>query len=117
MEVLGFNCESCGEKVTKIKSLKDIFLIKSGRKIICENCGSEYSVPKLIGMIFSFYNYLLIGGLSVFIWLFLTVFIDDILGKEISRQLGIWAWVISAMLYVILEFIVAIILPLKQKKD
>lgn len=117
MGLLSLKCENCEENIVKIKSIKDIFLIKSGREIICKNCGSKYAVPNFIGKTLSFYNYLLIGGLSVFIWFFLTVFIGDILGKEISRMLGIWAWIISAFIYIGIEYILAIILPLRQKKD
>lgn len=117
MKILSFNCENCGENITKITSFKDIFLIKSGRKIVCKNCGSEHSVPKIIKTIGTLYNYLLIGGLSIFIWLSLTVFVGDLLGKEISDTLGILTWVLSAMVYIFIEFMVAIALPVEQKKD
>jgi len=117
MQVLSFNCQSCGVKIIKLKFFKDIFFIKSGKKIVCQNCGSSYSVPKIIKVLGSLYNYLFIGGLSIFIWLFLTVFIGDILGKDIANFLGIWIWVLSAIIYIIAEFIIAIVLVLEQNKD
>ncbi len=117
MSLLKINCDTCGNKINKINSIKDVFLIKSGRKIICKNCGSEYTVLNIIRKVGSFYNYLLIGGLSIFIWLLLTVLVGDILGKEMSNTLGIWTWALSAIVYIVLEYIVAIILPLKQIKD
>lgn len=119
MGILSFKCHVCGSKVQKIRKLKDIYSIKNGTSIICEHCKSEYAVPKSIGIIGQFYSYVFIGGLIAFVWLFLTVFLDKILGKEIANALGIWAWVLSAGVYILLELIIALILPLKlkEKKD
>lgn len=119
MDLLSFKCHVCGNKVKKLKKFKDIYSIKNGASIICEQCKSEYAVSKPISAIGKFYSYAFIGGLIAFVWLFLTVFIDKILGKEIANALGIWAWVLSAGIYIILELIIALILPLKlkEKKD
>ena len=113
MRLFKIKCQQCGNEIKKIKKIQDIFLIKSGRKIVCEKCNSEYSVSKIVAYIGKMYNYLFIGGLSIFIWLALTILIDKILGEEWANFLGIWVWSISAVTYIVIEFTIAMILPLK----
>lgn len=114
MGLLNFKCKKCGTKVSKIHTLKDIFLIKRGKVIECKQCSAQYSVPKIVQKIGSLYHYLFIGGFIAIIWLFLTVLLDNIFGKEIANAIGIWIWAISAVIYVFIEAIIALLLPLKE---
>lgn len=117
MELLTLKCKECGNKVNKINKFQDIFLIKKGKAIVCKQCHTKYAVPKIIQKIGSIYHYLFIGGLIAIIWLFLTVFIDNMLGKEISNIIGIWMWAISAVVYILIEMIITLVLPLKKIKN
>ena len=110
-----FNCEKCGNEIKKINKFTDIFLIKRGKIIECTKCHTQYAVPNMIQKSGSLYHYLFLGGLVAIIWLSLTVLIDNIVGKEISDTIGIWMWLISAIIYLCIEAIVALVLPLKEK--
>ncbi len=114
MEIFSFICTECGTKVNKINKFSDIFLIKRGKIIECKKCHTQYAVPKTIQKIGSVYHYLFIGGLIAIIWLFLTVFIDNLIGKEISDAIGIWMWAISAVVYILIESIIALVLPMQK---
>ena len=115
MSLLIFKCSNCGQHVTKITSFKDIFTIKTGKKVICKNCGSEYSVGKFISKIGEFYM-LLITTIFPFVWLVLTVLIDKI-ANIFNLHFGIEAWLFAAILYIGIEVIIASILPLKKCEE
>ena len=117
MEFFTFECKKCGTKIKKIKNFKDVFLIKSGRIIECKKCGTKYKVPMLYSKFFSLYNYLLIGGLLPIILITLTVFLDQLLGHKVANELGIWVWLIAILLYLFIELILAILLPLQEMKQ
>lgn len=115
MSLFTFKCSNCGHDVTKINSFKDIFTIKTGKKIVCENCQSGYKVAKFISRIGYFYA-LVMSVLFPFVWLVLTVLIDKIVNVY-NLHLGIEVWLFAAILYICIEVIVALILPLKKYEN
>ena len=117
MKFFTFKCKNCGNEIKKIKNLKDIFLIKSGRIIECKNCGTKYKVPTPYSKFFSLYNYLLIGGLLPIVLITLTVFLDKLLGHKVANELGIWVWLVAILLYLFTELTLAILLPLQEIKQ
>ncbi len=114
MKLFSFKCKQCEANIVKINSFSDIFLLKKGKVIECKQCQAKYAVPKWIQKIGMLYHYLFIGGLVAVIWLLLTVLIDNVLGSEIANTVGMWIWAISATVYLVMEAIVALILPLEE---
>jgi len=88
----------------KLKPFKMIFLIKLGKKITINNDKKCYQVHKLISFIFHLYY----SGIFLFVF-FLIFHHIDILIKDNNIAI-----LLSFILYMILEIIVTLILPLKQ---
>jgi hypothetical protein len=62
-------CEECGTKIDKLQNGWNLFLLKTGKKIICPNCKSEYKVNNIISFIGVYYSWLLISYISISILL------------------------------------------------
>lgn len=62
-------CEECGTKIDKLQNGWNLFLLKTGEKIICPNCKSEYKVNNIISFIGVYYSCLLISYISISILL------------------------------------------------
>jgi len=114
--LLTLKCKKCGSEIKKISKFIDIFSIKRGKIIECKQCHTKYAVPKAIQRIGTIYHYLFIGGGIAIIWLFLTVLMDKIFRDELSSLIGVWMWLISALIYILIEIMIALLLPLKKIK-
>ena len=122
MNLLNFKCIKCGYEINKIKSIKDIFLIKVGKEIECEKCKEKYAVPRVLSIISKLYYYSLLSGfIPFFILLALSIYLDgmfdSLFGEGSADKIGIWIWFVSALVYLFMEFMVVIILPIQNKKD
>lgn len=106
MNLLYKKCEKCGIKINKINTIGDIFNLKSGRIIICTKCGSKYKTLKVIQLLGKLYNWFIIWMLSI---LLIVRFIDSF-----NFNLGIEVWFYAIIIYIIIEFIIMGLLPLKK---
>ena len=109
MSLLYKKCEECGTKINKINIIWDIFNLKSGRLIICQKCGSKYNTLKIIQLFGKPYNWFIVWMLSI---LLIVRFIDSF-----NLNLGIEIWFYSIIIYIILEYLVMSLLPLKRLND
>ena len=114
MDLLNKVCNNCQYKIKKIKNMNDfldLFTLKEGREIKCPNCDAKYKTLKPVYYFGRIYNWFYLWVLSIlFIISFLYSFDSD---------LGIRAWLYAILIYVVIELIVFLLLPLKQikKKD
>ncbi len=108
MGLLSFKCEECGTKINKFNSLDSIFKLKQGRIIECEQCESQYQIPKSISIMGKIYGEF---WLSILIY-FLIIYLIDLL----NLKLGIIVFVYALIISVGIELMVAVILPIKKIK-
>lgn len=114
MDLLNKTCTNCQYKIKKIKNMNDfldLFTLKEGREIKCPNCDVIYKTLKPFYYLGRIYNWFYLWVLSI---LFITVYIDTF-----GFHLGIMSWIYAILIYVVIELIVFLLLPLKQikKKD
>jgi len=106
MAFLYKKCEECKTKINKINSIWDIFNIKSGHIIICPKCGTKYNTLKIIQLFGKPYNWFIVWMLSI---LLIVRVIDSF-----NFNLGIEIWFCAVVIYIIIEFIIMGLLPLKK---
>ena len=110
--MLSFVCKECGSRVNKLDSFRDVFSIKRGKVIECKQCSTRYAVPRFIQKIGSVYHYIFVGGGFAIVWLFLTIVIDNLVGDTIANKIGLLMWGVSAIAYIVIEIVIALVLPL-----
>jgi len=108
--MLSKKCKKCNTPIQKISNFFDIFTLKSGRIIKCPHCHTQYQTNKIIRVIGKIYNELLI---QIPILIILIVLALDTL----KFNLGGEVWLYSIVLYILMEFIIMSILPLKEIKN
>ncbi|MCK9336648.1 MAG: hypothetical protein M0P43_02330 [Arcobacteraceae bacterium] len=96
-------CEICGTRINKFQNWWNIYMLKSGIKLKCQNCRTEYKTSKLISIIGSFYSFLA----WIIPIILLVSFIDSF-----KLNLGIEVWFYAFILYSLIELIVMVFLPL-----
>lgn len=99
-------CDVCNNKIKKMNSIWDIFDLKSGRILKCENCETEYNTLKIIQLIGKLYNFLIVWTLSI---LLIVRFLDSF-----NLNLGIEVWFYVVFIYILIELIIMGLLPLKK---
>ncbi len=112
-------CEVCGSKINKLQSLWNIFLLKTGEKLQCPHCNTQYKTHKVISFVGSLYTW---GGAWVIV---LFLFIPTVWNKFESffnRKFGGEIWLYGFIFYSLIELLIMVILPLKKvieenKKD
>lgn len=109
MSLLYKKCEVCGTKINKLQSIWNIYLLKTGRELKCPNCETLYKTEEGIYQIGGFYTR---SGISLFVWLLMTHFIDSF-----GLKLGGEVWLYSFIILSLLEFIIMLIIPLKKIED
>jgi hypothetical protein len=113
MSLLYKKCEVCGTDINKLQKWSNIYMLKTGAKLKCPHCESEYRTNKAIGIFGSWYSF--IGW--IFPLFFIVSFIDSF-----KLDLGIEVWIYGFLLYSVLELLLMLILPLnkieiKNKED
>jgi hypothetical protein len=107
---LSFKCEKCGSKVRKIATFKDVFDIKEGKTISCLECNTGYAVNSIIATFFKTY-YLFVWGIVPINFLIIAYFLGIYFGVK-----GLLTLTISSIIiYYVIEFILALLIPLKVK--
>lgn len=106
MSLLYKKCSSCGTKINKLQSLKNIYFLKAGERINCPNCNIQYKTNKLISFIGSFYTW---GGIWLLLIFLIVSFIDSF-----HYKLGIEVWLYALLINTIFEFILMLFLPLNK---
>ena len=99
-------CEECETNINKLQSWWNIFLLKTGTKLKCSNCGTEYKTNKIISFFSNLYLFFWIWIIPI---LLIVKFIDSF-----KLHLEIEVWVYSFMLYSTFELIIMVFLPLKK---
>ncbi|RXI35850.1 hypothetical protein CRU99_13740 [Malaciobacter mytili] len=108
MNFLTKKCEICEIELNKLQSLWNIYALKTGAKLKCPKCNTEYKTYKIIsffGGVYSFFGPLI----AIF---FIVRFIDSF-----HFSLGLEVWVYAWIVYSILEFILMIFLPLRKIEE
>lgn len=91
-------CEECGTIINKLQNGWNLFLLKTGKKIICPNCKSEYKVNNIISFMGVYYSWLLLSYISISILL---------PGQKLEL-------LYLVAICIVLEFIIMSFLPLKK---
>lgn len=99
MDLLTKECEVCGTKISKLKNWYRLIFINTAK---CPNCGNKYHLSKWFTWIIDIYS---LG----FIWIILIVIILD----KVFDNLGIEVWLISIIIYLLIKFLIALLIPLK----
>lgn len=99
MSLLTKECEVCGAKISKLKNWHRLISIDLTR---CHNCKREYTLSKWFKWIIDVHS---LG----FIWIILIVIILD----KVFNNLGIEVWFISLIIYLLIKFLIALLIPLK----
>lgn len=99
MSLLTKECEVCGTKISKLRNWYRLIFIDLTR---CPNCKREYTLSKWFKWIIDVYS---LG----FIWIILIVIILD----KVFNNLGIEVWLISLIIYLLIKFLIALLIPLK----
>lgn len=107
---LSFKCEKCGSKVRKIATFKDVFDIKEGKSVSCLECNTDYTVNSSVATFFKTY-YLFVWGIVPINFLIIAYFLGIYFGVKGLLSLTFS----SVVIYYMIEFILALILPLKMK--
>ncbi|DAB32008.1 MAG TPA: hypothetical protein CFH79_06055 [Sulfurospirillum sp. UBA11407] len=105
MNLVYKKCDVCGTNINKLQSWWNIYMLKTGVKLKCPKCETEYKTNKFIGFIGSWYSFIL--------WIIPIFFIVHFL-DSFNLHFGIEVWIYAVVLYSIIEFIVMVILPLKK---
>jgi len=106
MSLLYKKCEVCGADINKLQKLWNIYTLKAGIKLKCQNCETEYKTNKVIGFIGSLYVWVWVWVIPI---LLLVRFIDSF-----RLNLGIEVWLYALFLYSLLELLVMVLLPLHK---
>lgn len=106
MRLLYKKCEVCGTDINKLQSWWNIYMLKTGAKLKCSNCGTEYKTNKVIRYIGSVYVWFWLWVLPIF---YLVKFID-----HFHLDLGIEVWLYAICLYSLFELLLMVFLPLKK---
>lgn len=108
MNLFYISCEKCNTKIRKFDGILDIVSLKSSKVMKCKSCGTEYAVPRIIKILGTIYNW-------SFIWALILIYIVLFLYK-FDEDLGILAWFIALIIYLVFELIVTAILPINKKE-
>jgi len=86
-------------------------MLKTGAKLKCSNCGTEYKTNKVIGFVGSFYTW---SGVSIFVLLIFTSILWNFFEKFFDKKFGTVIWLYAFIVLSVIEFIVTVILPLNK---
>ena len=112
-------CEVCGTKVNKLQKFSNIYFLKTGEKLQCPHCNTQYKTHKIISSIGSFYTW---GGVWVIVLFLFIPTVWDIFESFFNKKFGGEIWLYGFILYSLIELLIMTILPLKKvikenKKD
>lgn len=102
-------CDVCGKRINKFQNFVNVYLLKTGIKVKCANCNTEYKTNKAISSLAYFYTW---GGLWLAPLILIVYLIDSF-----ELDLGFEVWLYALIIYTIFEFIVMVYLPLKIIDD
>ena len=104
-------CEECETNINKLQSWWNIFLLKTGTKLKCSNCGTEYKTNKIISFFGNIYAW---SGISLFVLFLCTSLFWEIFEKVFNKKFGGEMWIYTFIILSVIEFMVMVILPLKK---
>jgi len=104
------NCEVCGTKISKLQSIWNIYLLKTGVSIKCPNCNSEYKTYKVISFFGDFYT----GGASFLVFIIVLPTFWSFFENIFNSKLGIEVLVYTFVALSLVEFVIMLIIPLKK---
>lgn len=111
MSLLTKECEVCGTKISKLQSIWNIYLLKTGVNIKCPNCNSEYKTYKIISFFGSFYTW---SGASFLVFIITVPIFWDFLENIFNLKLGVEVWIYTFIVLSLVEFIIMLVIPLKK---
>jgi hypothetical protein len=114
MALLHKKCDVCGTKINKLQSFWNIYTLKTGKKLICPKCSTEYKTNKVISFFGSLYTW---GSVSIIVLIIFTSTLWNFLEKNLNIKIGIEVWLYALIILSILELFVMTIIPLKQVKN
>lgn len=114
MDLLHKNCDVCGTKINKLQSWWNIYTLKTGTKLKCQNCGTEYKTNRIIGFIGYFYTY---SGISIFVLFMYTTILWNLFDKLFQNKFGGEMWIYTFVILSIIELMVMVVLPLNKVEN
>ncbi|WP_123377916.1 hypothetical protein [Aliarcobacter butzleri] len=117
MDLLTKECEVCGTKISKLQSIWNIYLLKTGVNIKCPNCNSEYKTFKSISFFGYFYTW---SGVSFLVFIITVPIFWDFFENIFNVKLGEEVWIYTFIIFTIIEFVIMTVVPLeliKSKKE
>lgn len=117
MDLLTKECEVCGTKISKLQSIWNIYLLKTGVNIKCPNCNLEYKTFKSISFFGYFYTW---SGVSFLVFIITVPIFWDFFENIFNVKLGEEVWIYTFIIFTIIEFVIMTVVPLeliKSKKE
>jgi hypothetical protein len=114
MSLLYKKCEVCETDINKLQKWWNIYMLKAGAKLKCQNCGTEYKTNKPISIFGAFYTW---SGISIFVLIIATASIWKSFEKIFDRQFGGEIWLYTFFIYSLMELLVMVVLPLNIIKN
>lgn len=108
-------CEECGTDINKLQHWFNIYLLKTGIKLKCPNCGAEYKTNKFISFMGNLYTY---SGISIFVLIICIPIFWDIFEKIFKKNFdGIEMLFYTFIILSIVDFMVMVVLPLNKVEN
>ena len=104
-------CEVCGTQINKLQKWRNIYTLKTGNKLKCPKCGTEYKINDFMGFIGSFYAY---TGLSIIVFLMCALAFRPLFEKVLQRKVGDEIWIYTFVIFLLIELAIMVILPLRK---
>lgn len=114
MSLFHKKCKKCETSINKLQSWWNIYTLKAGTKLKCENCGTEYKTNKFISILGSLYTW---SGISLFVLFICTTIFWDIFENLLNKKIGGEIWFYTFIILSIIELIVMVFLPLNKVEN
>ncbi len=101
-------CEVCGNKINKLQSIWNLYLIGYGRVLYCKNCNAKYKVSQII----SFLYMMLTDFMPILLFFLIMLNFFEKLGFSSDVAL-----LFSIIIYTIFKLCVLAIMPLHKVKE
>ncbi|AQQ59206.1 hypothetical protein XJ32_02780 [Helicobacter bilis] len=101
-------CEVCGNKINKLQSIWNLYLIGYGRVLYCKNCNAKYKVSQFISFL-----YMMLADFMPILLFFLTMlnFFEKL---GFSSNVGL---LFSIIVYNVFKLCILAIMPLHKVKE
>lgn len=101
-------CEVCGNKINKLQSVWNLYLIGYGRVLHCKNCNTKYKVSQIISSLY------MISTDFIPILLFFLIMLNFFEKLGFSSNVSL---LFSIIIYTIFKLCVLAIMPLHRVKE